>query len=107
MTKDERQVMWQARIDAFKASGESSVKTWCAENNISYQSMYAWLKKDWPKKDTVSPTPRWVSFNELIQESKPTHSLTLTIGTISIQIEEGFNPALLGEVLQVLQTHVK
>ncbi|WP_420826590.1 IS66 family insertion sequence element accessory protein TnpA [Sporosarcina limicola] len=43
--------MWQARIDAFKVSGESSVKTWCAENNISYQSMCVWLKKDWPKKD--------------------------------------------------------
>lgn len=84
MTRDERRAMWQARIDAFKVSGESSVKTWCAENNISYQSMYAWLKKDWPKKDTVSPASQWVSFNGLIQESKSTHSLTLTIGNISI-----------------------
>lgn len=54
MTRAERRAMWQERIDTFKASGESSVKTWCAENNISYQSMYAWLKKDWPKKDTGS-----------------------------------------------------
>ncbi|MEK5039145.1 IS66 family insertion sequence element accessory protein TnpA [Sporosarcina sp. FSL K6-3457] len=107
MTRDERRAMWQKRIDAFKASGESSVKTWCAENNISYQSMYAWLKKDWLKKDTKSPAPQWVSFDELIQEGKSSHSLTLTIGTISIQIEEGFNPALLGGVLQVLQKHVK
>lgn len=106
MTRDERRAMWQARIDAFKASGESSVKTWCAENNVSYQSMYAWLKKDWPQTDTVDPAPQWI-FNELIQESKSTTSLLLTIGAISIQIEEGFNPVLLGEVLQVLQKNVK
>ncbi|MFJ7932940.1 hypothetical protein [Sporosarcina sp. NPDC096371] len=29
--------------------------------------------------------------------------LRLALGVVSIQIEEGFNPTLLGEVLQVLQ----
>lgn len=107
MTRDKRRAMWQARIDAFKASGESSVKTWCAENNISYQSMYAWLKKDWPQTDIADPAPQWISFDKVIQESKSTTSLLLTIGAVSIQIEEGFNPVLLSEVLQVLQTNVK
>ena len=49
----ERRAMWQARIEAFKASGESSVTDWCATNNICVQSMFTWLKKDWQKTDTV------------------------------------------------------
>jgi len=40
MTRDERRAMWQARIEAFKASGESSVTAWCTTNNICAQSMY-------------------------------------------------------------------
>ena len=76
MTRDERRAMWQSRIDTFKTSGESSVKTWCAANNISYQSMYAWLKRDWPKNDSVGPAPQWVSFNELIQDSGSTPSIS-------------------------------
>lgn len=54
MTRDERRAMWQVRIDTFKASGESSVTAWCATNDISVQSMYAWLKKEGHKTDTVS-----------------------------------------------------
>jgi len=107
MTRDERRAMWQVRIDTFKASGESSVTAWCATNDISVQSMYAWLKKEGHKTDTVSTAPQWISFDTLAQKADTPNQMTLTIGTISIQVEEGFNPALLGEVLLVLQTHVK
>ena len=37
MTRDERRAMWQSRIEAFKASGESSVTAWCAANDIKFQ----------------------------------------------------------------------
>ena len=107
MTRDERRAMWQARIEAFKASGESSVTAWCATNDISVQSMYTWLKKEWQKTDTACTTPQWVSFDTLTSKTGMPTQLTLEIGIVSIQIEEGFNPTLLGEVLQVLQTHVK
>lgn len=107
MTRDERRTMWQSRIEAFKASGESSVTVWCATNDISVQSMYTWLKKDWHKTDTARTSPQWVSFDTLALKAGMHSHLTLAIGVVSIQIEEGFNPILLGEVLQVLQTHVK
>lgn len=107
MTRDERRAMWHARIEAFKASGESSVTTWCATNNISVQSMYTWLKKDWQKTDTAPTAQQWLSFDTIASKASMPTQLTLAIGVISIQIEEGFNPTLLGEVLQVLQTHVK
>ena len=107
MTRDERRSMWQSRIEAFKASGESSVTAWCATNDISVPSMYTWLKKDWHKTDTASTVPQWVSFDTLAANAGISTQLTLAIGVVSIQIEEGFNPKLLGELLQVLQTHVK
>ncbi|WP_338655957.1 hypothetical protein V6B14_07235 [Sporosarcina psychrophila] len=63
MTRDERQAMWQSRIEAFKASGESSVPAWCAANDISIPSMYNWLKKDWQKTDTAPTAPQWLTFD--------------------------------------------
>jgi len=107
MTRDERQAMWQSRIEAFKASGESSVPAWCAANDISIPSMYNWLKKDWQKTDTAPTAPQWLTFDTLNSNVAMSTQLTLVIGVVSIQIEEGFNPTLLGEVLQVLQMHVK
>lgn len=46
MTRNERQAMWQERIDAFMESDEASFSAWCAVNDITVQSMYVWLKKD-------------------------------------------------------------
>lgn len=104
MTRDERRAMWQTRIEAFKESGESSVTAWCAANNISIPSMYNWLKKDWQKTDIAPIVPQWLTFDTLNSNVAMSTRLTLAIGVVSIQIEEGFNPTLLGEVLQM---HVK
>lgn len=38
MTRDERLPMWQAKIDTFRACRATSVKAWCAENNVLYQA---------------------------------------------------------------------
>lgn len=74
---------------------------------MGVQSMYTWLKKDWHKTDTARTAPQWVSFDTFDSNEGMSAQLTLAIGVVSIQIEEGFNPTLLGKVLQVLQTHVK
>lgn len=66
-----------------------------------------WLKKDWQKTDTAPTAPQWLTFDTLNSNVAMSTQLTLVIGVVSIQIEEGFNPTLLGEVLQVLQMHVK
>ena len=105
MTRNERQAMWQERIDAFKASEESSVTAWCAANDIPVQSMYAWLKKDRLKQLSPGTSTQWVMLESL--ETNPATHLTLKLGAVSIEVKQGFNPILLSEVLQVLQADAK
>jgi hypothetical protein len=45
MSTEERKQLWQQRIDAFKASGDTDVKAWCHHNQIGLQSMYKWMKR--------------------------------------------------------------
>ncbi|MFJ5624453.1 IS66 family insertion sequence element accessory protein TnpA [Peribacillus loiseleuriae] len=40
MRRIERKEVWQARIDAYKASGEMNVVAWCRTNEVNVQSMY-------------------------------------------------------------------
>ena len=44
MTRHERRLMWQERVDQYRASG-MSVAAWCRENEVSEQQMYYWLRK--------------------------------------------------------------
>ncbi|MFG3432804.1 IS66 family insertion sequence element accessory protein TnpA [Lysinibacillus fusiformis] len=45
MTQSERQAMWQDRIAAFRASGETNVSAWCAQQNISVNCIQKSLHK--------------------------------------------------------------
>lgn len=107
MSLDERKQMWQDRINAYRSSGETSVKAWCKQNQVGHQSMYSWMKRlDTEATPVASPLTRWVaidSFNSI----EETSTLTVKVGNVSIEIKEGFNPSLFNEVLQILQSHVK
>lgn len=110
VSKDERKQMWRQRIEAYKISGEPSVKTWCNQNQIGLQSMYKWMRRlELEATDVAPPSTQWVSVepsNSIIFEGLTSH-LTVKIGDASIEINEGFNPTLFTEVFQILQNHVK
>lgn len=107
MSLDERKQMWQQRINAYKSSGETSVKAWCKQNQVGLQSMYSWMKRLDVEATPVAFSPtQWVA----IDSSSPfeeSSTLTVKIGDVSIEIKEGFNQALFNEVLQILQSNVK
>ena len=63
------------------------------------QSMYNWFKKDRQTTDITPSTPKWIPLETIVQEVHPTSQLTVKVGEISIEIEEGFNQMLLHEVL--------
>jgi len=108
MSLDERKQMWQQRIEAYKLSGESSVKTWCKLNQVSSQSMYQWMKKFQMETTNVSPSStQWIPIESSSVNEKTKSPLIVTLGDVSIEIREGFNRALFKEVLQILQTNVK
>lgn len=107
MSADERKQMWQERINAYKASGEPSVKAWCKQNQVGLQSMYSWMKRlDTESTPVAYPLTKWVAIDSSTT-IKETSTLIVKVGDVSIEIKKGFNHALFNEVLQILQSHAK
>ena len=107
MSVDERQQMWQERIDAYSSSDAPSIKAWCKQNEVGVQSMYSWMKRLETEPTRIAqPYTQWVAID-------PSHSiedaatLSVQVGDVSIEIKEGFSHLLFTEVLQLLQSHVK
>lgn len=108
MTLEERKQLWQQRIDAYKASGEPNVKTWCRHNQIGHQSMYQWMKRLNSETSIADQTAtQWMALSPSNLHSDSKASLRIHIGNVSIEIQEDFNRALFQEVLEILQHHVK
>lgn len=96
---------WEQRIADHKASGQSQTK-WCEANGVSYHQFGYWKKriKDQHKEKENNS---WVSV--IIEETQPTqcNSLMIKVGTVSIEVNPGFNPTLLSDVIKVLKENVE
>lgn len=104
MTKAERQALWETRIAEYQASGQS-VKEWCASHEgISPRQLWYWLRK-YKNQNVVSSgkSNRWlpveISEKASIEQG---HTLLVNVGTASIEVRPGFDPALLAQVVRVL-----
>lgn len=98
MTKEERQKLWGARIAEFKASGQS-VNAWCTEHNVSSQQLWYWLKKE-RQQESTEKTVSWLPVN--ISNSGLPSSLFVRVGEVTIEVNPGFNPKLLLEIVNTL-----
>ena len=108
MSQDERKQMWRQRIEAYKISGEPSVKAWCNQNKIGLQSMYKWMRRlELEATDVAPSSTQWISFESTNAFEYTSSILIVKIGDVSIEIKEGFNRSLFNEVIQILQTNVK
>ncbi|MDN5362185.1 MAG: hypothetical protein PWP70_1232 [Moorella sp. (in: firmicutes)] len=105
MTKAERQALWETRIAKYQASGQS-VKEWCASHEgISPRQLWYWLRK-YKNQDAIPPGEsinRWLPV-EVSEQSfiKQGHTLLINVGSASIEVRPGFDPALLAQVVRVL-----
>lgn len=69
MTRHERRLMWQERVDQYRASG-MSVAAWCRENEVSEQQMYYWLRKFRSEEtDAVEDDIQWIQLG--LQKDPP------------------------------------
>lgn len=107
MEKVELRNEWAARVAAFKASGKSTAE-WCTENNLKPHQLRYWLRKDRLIDNPSEITPRWLSLeigdlNTGCQKDR----LIVRIGQAVIEIQPGFNPTLLSDVVRVLAHNVE
>jgi len=104
MTKAELQALWATRIAEYQTSGQS-VREWCASHEgVSPRQLWYWLRK-YKNRDGIArgKTNRWLPVEITEQTSiEQGHTLLVNVGTASIEVRPGFDPALLAQVVRVL-----
>lgn len=104
MNKSELRIEWEQRIADFLSSGQSASK-WCAANEISIHQFWYWKKRLKTIDNAVKDSSQWLTLemDDSIQESKPS-KIVVKVGKTSIEVEHGFDPKLLVNVVRTLQS---
>jgi hypothetical protein len=110
VTKAERIALhqeWEGRISEFQRSGLTR-KAWCEANHISIHKFHYWFGKlsRLESRSSLQPGP-WaqVRVGEAITGGPPSAqtSLSVRVGSVVIEVRDGYNPSLLLDVVKVLQ----
>ena len=101
---EDRFILWNRLLTEQKSSG-LSVSSWCQERSISVNTFSYWRKR--LHKPATAPAEHkpapagWVAVRA--DHSSPAGSLTLRIGSVSLDVATGFDRQLLRDVLGVLE----
>jgi hypothetical protein len=101
---------WKQRVEEYRQSG-LSIRDWCRKNELKETTFKYWIYKFNNSEQNSSGInndfaevllpPSNIS-NEVINESSAA-MLTLSYGSYSIGIADGFNPVTLAELMKVLK----
>lgn len=94
---NKKQADWLELIKDYQASGLSAA-AWCRENNLKPHQLYYRLDKARGKKKAA---PKWLP---LESDEPETESVKIIIGPATIEVNPGFDPALLAAVVRTLQS---
>ena len=103
MTKAEHRKEWEARVAAFRASGQSTTG-WCAAHDLKPHQLRSWLRRLKPV-DTpgLMPPAQWMSVDlSDLGHGAQRNGLRVRVGHAVIEVQPGFNPALLLDVVRTL-----
>jgi hypothetical protein len=100
----DKQTLWEKRLDECRASG-LSIKKWCQENNIVYQTFQYWkakiLKDRSSRHQRASITRK--SFTELVDRPHiDPAGVEIVISRASIRLHKGFDEDTLRSCLCAL-----
>lgn len=88
---------WMLLVEDFKASN-LNITAWCRKREVCKSSFYPYLKKSEAIADPVSQKWGTVALPEGIEESL----ISLKMGTITLDIKNGFDKETLSDVLNVV-----
>jgi hypothetical protein len=104
VSRAERRELWRARIKAFKESGMSRA-AWCAAEGIKKGQLQYWLHALEPKASSTTTGPSgWlpVAIADPDSSADPGGGLLIRVGKIAIEVQPGFDRALLADVVRTL-----
>lgn len=95
--------IWEDRMTAFKASGQT-VSVWCQAHQIVPHRLRYWLRKYSQKELLERESSPFVSL-EIKEPSEPEiqSSLVVQVGPAFMEIKPGFDPLLLAHVVNALK----
>lgn len=102
MKQIETRQVWKARVDAYRASGQSASE-WCAAQQLTNRQLWYWLRRFKATDAPVNPSSRWVTVHV---EKEPEHiepTMLVKVGLAEIEVRPGYNSALLSDIVRTLQ----
>ena len=90
---------WQSHSEAWQESGQTQ-GDYCKQHGLNLKTFAYWRRRQ--KKD--NPSVRLVQLPaEALRNSERSALRVVVDGRYAIEVEDGFNPATLGSVLEVLK----
>lgn len=93
---------WEARVAAYRASGQSAA-VWCAAHQLTTRQLWYWLRKFSNTKPTVTPSSRWVTVTVDKEPEEKETALIIKVGSAEIEVKPGYNSTLLSSIVKTLQ----
>lgn len=87
---------WEARVTEFRASGMSATK-WSEAKGLKVHQLWYWLAKF---KQEPSECAGWLQVK--VAETARTNSLLVKVGQATIEVQSGFDPELLADVVTAI-----
>lgn len=104
MAKEELAEVWRKRLDDFAQSG-LSVRKWCEVKGCS-KNQYTYWRRRLANGDTAKAGAAWLPVQIIEPAPAPASlaRLTVRVAHAAIDVEPGFDPALLRAVVEALGT---
>ena len=97
---------WKIRFEEYKQSG-LSINAWCSKNGLKANTFHYWIKK-FKISEQIVPAEK-AQFAEVVLEccnaknTVDSKKISLSYGSYTIDIADGFNSDTLAELLKVLK----
>ena len=88
---------WRERIEDYRRGGLTMIQ-WCEKTGYSIGQLKYWIAK-FNKLARESEAGGWTRVN--VVDSNSTAKITVHVGVARIEVERGFDRAVLGEVMRV------
>lgn len=105
MINNDLQNEWEQRILDYHHSGLSIV-AWCREHSLPVSRFYYWRRRLNLKPKTNNAAVKWLPLDVKTSIGDPKSVIIHVgdVGQISVEVQDGFDHELLGQVVKVLKT---
>lgn len=93
---------WERRIALYRASGLTQSK-WCEINEISIHKLKYWLYKADSTYSSQKSDDKWIPVELEESSEQLNETLHVKVGPATIEVNPGFNPTMLADVVKVLK----